>query len=40
MEPVDVFVKFIASGATPDVALAVKLATGAADGTVAVTSFE
>jgi hypothetical protein len=40
MVPVDVLVKFIASGATPDVVLAVKLATGAAEGTVAATSLE
>jgi hypothetical protein len=40
MLPVDEFVKFNASGTTPDVALAVKLATGAPYGTVAVTSLE
>ena len=40
MLPVDVFVKFIASGAPPDVVLALKLATGAPDGVVVPTSLE
>ena len=38
--PVDVFRKFMASGAGPEVVLALNWATGAPEGTVALTSFE
>ena len=40
MLPVDVLVKLSTSGATPDVALALKLATGAPKGIVVLASFE
>ena len=40
MLPVDVLVKLSASGATPDVALALKFATGAPKGIVLLASFE